>query len=133
MKKIKYLVLPLIGLSLSSCTSYASHYKAFLLVTSQKTSEGKISFDEFDGQYVFNLKKTSDGEGDIKYHGFLGKGHIDVFYVDPITKQENSLFTISSGELIDSHKGYVEKGYKVKIVLRSESKALDGNFTFNVN
>ena len=133
MKSIRYLALPLIAFSLCSCTTYSSKYKAVVLITSQKTSEGRIRFGEFDGQYVFNLKKTSDGEGDIKYTGSLGEGHIDVFYVDPITRKENPLFSISSGEIVDSHKGYVEKGYKVKIVLRTESIASNGNFTFNVN
>ena len=133
MKKIKYLLLPIIGLSLSSCTFYASHYKALILVTSQKTSEGSISFDEFDGQYVFSLKRTSDGEGDIKYFGSLKEGNVEVFYVDSVSKRECPLFNISSGEVVDSHGGYVEKGYKVRIVLRSESKVFGGSFTFDVN
>ena len=133
MKKIKYLLLPLIGLSLTSCTTYASHYKAIVLVTSQHTSDGSIRFGEFEGQYVFDLKKTSNGEGDIKYTGFLGEGRVRVFYIDPITKHEIDLFTLSSGEMIDSHSGYVEKGYRVKIVLKGEGSLKDGNFTFNVN
>ena len=133
MKKIKYLLLPLLGLSLSSCANYASHYKAIVLITSKKTSEGSIKFGEFEGQYVFNLKKTTSGEGDIKYTASLIEGHVDVSYVDPISKQELSLFSINSGETVDSHGGYVEKGYKVMIIVKSERTAHEGSFTFNLN
>ena len=133
MKKINYLLLPLIGLSICSCTTYKSHYKAVVLITSQKTSEGSIRFGHFEGQYVFNLKKTSDGEGDIKYTGYLGEGHVDVTYVDPLTKQELPLFSLNSGETVDSHAGYIEKGYKVIIIVKAENGASEGGFTFNLN
>ena len=133
MKKISYLLLPLIGLSLSSCTTYASHYKAIILVTSQQTSEGSMRFGDFEGQYVFKLKKTTGGEGDIKYAASLMEGYVDVSYVDPVSKQELSLFSLDSGESVNSHGGYVEKGYKVIIIVKSEGNAHEGNFTFNIN
>ena len=133
MKKINYLLFPLIGLSLCSCTTYKSHYKAVVLITHQSGGEGSIRFGDFEGQYVFRLKKTTDGEGDIKYDASLLGGHVDVTYVDPFSKQELPLFSLDSGELISSHGGYVEKGYKVIIIVKSEGSAHEGNFTFNIN
>ena len=133
MKKIAYLLFPLIGLSLTSCTTYRSHYKAIMLITNQHGGEGSMRFGNFEGQYVFKLKKTTSGEGDIKYSASLEEGHVDVTYVDPISKQELSLFSINSGEEVNSHAGYVEKGYKVIIIVKSEGSAHEGNFTFNIN
>lgn len=133
MKKIIYLLLPLIGLSICSCTTYKSHYKAKFLVTSQHDGKGSIAFGHFEGQYVFNLKKTTSGEGNIKYTGSLSDGHVDVTYVDPIANQELPLFSISSGEVIDGDGGYIEKGYKVTIIVKADTEATDGSFTFNVN
>ena len=58
---------------------------------------------------------------------------VDVSYVNPITKQELALFSINSGEEVDSQSGYVEKGYKVIIIVKSEGSAHEGSFAFNIN
>ena len=133
MKKIAYLLFPLIGLSLCSCTTYKSHYKAIVLITNQHGGEGSITFGQFEGQYVFNLKRSTQGEGDIKYSASLEAGHVDVTYVDSVTKQELPLFSLNSGEEVNSHTGYVEKGYKVIIIVKSDGSAKEGSFTFNIN
>ena len=133
MKKTSYLLFLLIGLSLCSCTIYKSHYNAILLITNEHGGEGNMQFGRFEGQYVFNLKKTTQGEGDIKYSASLKEGHVDVTYVDPISKNEIPLFSIDSNEAVDSHAGYVEKGYKVIIIVKSNGSVKEGNFTFNIN
>ena len=104
-----------------------------MLITNQHGGEGSIRFGEFEGQYVFNLKRSTQGEGDIKYSASLKEGHVDVSYVDPISKQELSLFSRNSGEEVNSHAGYVEKGYKVIIIVKSESSVQEGSFAFNIN
>ena len=133
MKSIRFLALPLIAISLCSCTTYRSHYKAIVLITNEYGGEGNMKFGNFEGQYVFKLRRTSDGEGAIKYTASLKEGHVDVSYVDPISKQELTLFSINSGEEIDSQSGYVEKGYKVIIIVKSEGSAHEGSFAFNIN
>ena len=133
MKKITYLLLPLIGLSICSCNNYSSHYKSILSITNEHGGEGSLSFAEFEGQYVFKLKKTTQGEGSIKYSASLKEGHVDVYYVDPISKQELSMFSINSGETLDSYAGYVEKGYRVIIIVKSEGRVYDGRFAFNID
>lgn len=133
MKIHRFLTLPLIAVSLCSCTIYKSHYKAIVLITNEHGGEGNMKFGDFEGQYVFKLRRTSDGEGAIKYTASLKEGHVDVSYVNPITKQELALFSINSGEEVDSQSGYVEKGYKVIIIVKSEGSAHEGSFAFNIN
>ena len=133
MKILRFLTLPLIAISLCSCTTYRSHYKAIVLITNEHGGEGNMKFGDFEGQYVFNLKRSAQGEGDIKYTASLKEGHVDFSYVDPISKQELELFSINSGEEVNSHSGYVEKGYIVIIIVKSEGSAHEGSFAFNIN
>ena len=128
MKSIRYLALPLIAFSLCSCSSYRSKYFAIVLITTNTKSKSSISFGEFIGRYVFNMQKTSDGEGAIQYHASLGQGNMTVKYV--ISNKEEMLFTISDGQTFDAFGGYIEKGQKVKIVVDAPEKAQNGDFSF---
>lgn len=131
MKKAVYLLLPMLAISLSSCGKYSSHYKAFILVTTQHTDHGSIRFHEFEGQYVFNFRKTSSGEGAISYSATLKEGQIDVSYV--VLGTESLLFSIKNGETYENKGGYIEKNQKVKVIVRSNCKSIDGDFSFNLN
>lgn len=128
MKSIRYLALPLIAISLCSCSTYRSKYFAIVLVTNNTKSKSSISFGEFTGRYVFNMQKTSDAEGAIKYHASLGQGNVTVSYV--ISNRAEMLFTVSDAQTFDAFGGYIEKGQKVKIVLDAPEKAENGDFTF---
>ena len=128
MRKLKFGLLSLIALSMCSCTTYASHYRAIVLITNNTNNESSMRFGDFEGTYVFKMKKTSDGEGSIVYHASLEQGTFNVSYV--VLGQEYPLFTISDGQNIDSQGGYIEKGQKVSIVLKSESNAKNGDFKF---
>ena len=127
MKKNKYLTIPFIALSLCSC----SHYKAFILVTQNHGNEASMRFDEFEGQYEFKLKKKDTGEGAIVFQASLESGSVDVTYIS--YGSESLLFTIRGGETVRDQRGYVEKGQKVKIIVKSNCKSLNGDFTFNLN
>ena len=127
MKKIKYLVLPLIAFSLCSC----HHYKAFMLITENHGNNASMRFDEFEGEYIFKLKKKDAGEGPITYEASLEEGSVDVTYI--IYGTESLLFTIRGGESLRNQWGYVEKGQKVQIIVKSNCKSTNGNFTFNLN
>ena len=128
MKSIRFLALPLIALSLCSCSTYRSKYFAIVLITSNTKSKSSISFGEFTGRYVFNMQKTSDGEGAIEYYASLGQGHLTITYV--VSNRAEVLFTISDGQTFDAFGGYIEKGQKVKIVLDAPEKAENGDFAF---
>ena len=127
MKKIKYLAIPLIALSLCSC----SHYKAFILVTENHGNQASMRFDEFEGQYEFKLVKKSSGEGAISFWGSIGEGSIDVTYI--YNGEESLLFTVSTGESVRDQKGSFKQKEKVKIIVKSNCKSLNGDFTFNIN
>ena len=131
----KLLITSLLALSLVSCVGYSSKYTAFILITKNTNNESSITFENFTGRYVFKLKKTSDGEGTINYEAKLGEGNINVFYIIdwlPGNKdeQEVSMFTITSGENKSGSAGYVEKGYKVTIVVDSVNESTQGSLTF---
>ena len=130
MNKAKLFIIPFIGLFLCSCENYSSHYKALMMVSTQHKDHGSIRFMEFEGQYVFNFKKTSAGEGAIYYSASLETGSVDVTYVALGT--ESLLFTIKSGQTFNTYGGYVEKGQKVKVIVRSNAKAINGDFNFRI-
>ena len=127
MKKIKYLAISLIAFSLCSC----HHYKAFILVTTNRGNNASMKFDEFEGEYVFKLKKKDAQQGPLVYWGSVETGSIDVTYV--VNGEESLLFTVTNGESVRDQKGNFNKGDKVKIIVKSNCKSLNGDFTFNLN
>ena len=116
---------------ITSCVS--SHYKALMMVTENHTSYASISFSEFTGQYVFKLKRTEVGEGSIRFNARLEEGHIEVFFKASMMDDYKSMFVINGGETIDNYMGYLEKGWKVSIIVKSEGTASSGSFTFDSN
>lgn len=131
MKAKSLILLTLAPLFLCSCDTYYSKYKAILLLTSNHGNSANISFHEFEGTYVFKLKKKNAGEGDIKYKASLESGKIGVKYYT--FGNESNLFSIEGGESLDNHFGYIEQGYKVTIIIISEGKAINGSFSFDLN
>jgi len=118
-------------LLLSGCKVYSSKYKALLLVTTNNGNSATMSFEEFEGTYVFKLKKQNKGESDIKFAASLESGKINVEYY--AFNNESNLFTISGGETLNDHSGYIEHGYKVSIIVTAEEKAINGHLTFNLD
>lgn len=131
MKKKLLTLLTFAPLALCSCE--ASSYSALMLITSKHTTTGSISFSAFEGQYVFKLKRTEEGEGTIKYTASLEEGHMEVLYKATMMDEYEKMFDISGGETKDGYMGYLEKGYKVTIIVRSDGKAATGSFTFDTN
>lgn len=87
-----------------------------------------MSFYSFDGRIVFKLKST--GEGDIKYSAKLESGSAKVYYDFYGTKTE--LFSISGGNEINSHNGYIEAG-TVYVIVETDRKCQNGDFNFSVD
>ena len=131
MKKRFLTVLTLSPLLLCSCES--SHYKAIMMVRNNGISTCSIEFGQFEGQYVFKIKRTKTGEGSIKFTSSLEEGHMEVLYKTTLMNDYMKMFEINSGENKDGYMGYLEKGYKVTIIVRSDGRATNGNFTFDSN
>ena len=114
-------------LSLTGCGKYTSSYKAVGFVHSNSSGSAEMRFYSFEGKMVFKLK--SSGEGDLKYTAELESGTAAVYYDYSGTRSE--LFTISSGEALDSHGGYIETG-TVYIIVETDRESKNGAFSFNV-
>ena len=124
-------ILSSLFLPLFLCSCYVSSYKATILITDVQSERAYIHFDSFEGQYVFKLKKLSKGEGNVHFTGSLGEGKIKVSYVS--FGKEYSLYTLNGGEKIDDKGIYIEYGTRVPIIIKSDGKALNGTFTFEVS
>lgn len=129
MKKAGVLLVALILLlSLAGCGKYSSSYKAVAFVHSNESASAFMSFYSFDGRMVFKLK--SGGEGDIGFSAKLESGSAEVYYDFYGTKQK--LFSVSGGDEIDSHGGYVEAG-TVYVIVETNGECLNGEFRFDLD
>ena len=87
-----------------------------------------MSFYSFDGRMVFKMKST--GEGDLTYSAKLESGSATVYYDYYGTKTE--LFSVSAGEEISSHGGYVEAG-TVYVIVETDGECKNGDFQFSLD
>ena len=128
MKRIFSLIALLsILISLTGCGKYNSSYKAIGFIHANDSTSAMMNFYSFDGTIVFKLK--SSGEGDLKYTAKLESGTATVYYDYYGSKAE--LFSISSGEEIDSHGGYIESG-TVYIIVETNGECMNGELRVNV-
>lgn len=114
-------------LSLTGCGKYTSSYKAVGFVHANDSDSAIMDFYSFEGRMVFKLK--SSGEGDLKYTAKLESGSTTVYYDFYGTKEE--LFSISDGEELDAHGGYVESG-TVYIIVETDGPCQNGDFQFSL-
>jgi hypothetical protein len=123
MKKIISFALSILLLvSLSSCDGYVSSYKALGLIKSQTTHSFSAQFYSLDGQLVFKVKKSGEGEeGSIHISAEVEEGEIYVYYDIYGVKEE--LAHLSAGESVDENRGYVESGNKVYIIIETVGSA----------
>ena len=129
MKKVLSLTasLMVILLLFTGCAKYNSSYNAIGFVHSNTPKSADMSFYSFDGTMVFKLK--SSGEGDLKYTANLESGAATVYYDYNGNKSE--LFTLSSGEELDSHGGYIESG-TVYIIVETDGECKNGSLSFSI-
>lgn len=127
-KTLTVIVAAFMLLSLVGCSKYPSKYKAVGFVHSNESSSSAfMDFYSFDGRIAFKLKST--GEGDLKYSAKLESGSATVYYDFYGTKTE--LFSISSGDEINSHGGYIEAG-TVYVIVETNGECQNGNFRFSL-
>ncbi len=125
-KRVILLVSALLLMSFGGCGKYSSSYKAVAFVHSNESDSAFMSFYSFEGRMVFKLKTSA--EGDLKYTARLESGSAAVYYDFYGTKE--ILFSISGGEEIDSHGGYVEPG-TVYIIVETDGACNNGDFRFS--
>ena len=118
------------GLIISHLISlkYSSKYKAVAFVHSNESTSAFMNFYSFNGRMVFKLK--SAGEGDLKFSAKLETGSATVYYDYYGTKTE--LFSINSGDELDSHGGYIEAG-TVYVIVETNGECRNGEFHFSLD
>ena len=126
-RAISIITVCLILLSMAGCGKYTSKYKAVGFVHSNESSAAFMSFYSFDGKMVFKLKST--GEGDLKYSAKLESGTAVVYYDYYGTKTE--LFSVNSGDEMESHGGYFEAG-TVYVIVETSTECKNGDFHFSI-
>ena len=129
MKKVLAVIVTVVLLlSFAGCGKYSSSYKAVAFVHSNESTSAFMSFYSFDGRMVFKLK--SAGEGDLKYSAKLETGSATVYYDYYGTRTE--LFSINSGDELDSHGGYIEAG-TVYVIVETNGECRNGEFHFSLD
>ena len=129
MKKVLAVIAAVVLLlSFAGCGKYSSKYKAVAFVHSNESTSAFMNFYSFDGRMVFKLK--SAGEGDLKYSAKLETGSATVYYDYYGTKTE--LFSINSGDELDSHGGYIEAG-TVYVIVETNGECRNGEFHFSLD
>lgn len=129
MKKVLAVIAAVVLLlSFAGCGKYSSKYKAVAFVHSNESTSAFMNFYSFDGRMVFKLK--SAGEGDLKFSAKLETGSATVYYDYYGTKTE--LFSINSGDELDSHGGYIETG-TVYVIVETNGECRNGEFYFSLD
>ena len=129
MKKVLAVIVAVVLLlSFAGCGKYSSKYKAVAFVHSNESTSAFMNFYSFDGRMVFKLK--SAGEGDLKFFAKLETGSATVYYDYYGTRAE--LFSINSGDELDSHGGYIEAG-TVYVIVETNGECRNGEFHFSLD
>jgi hypothetical protein len=105
-------------LTATSCDKYVNSFKAIGLIRSNTSQSCFAKFHSLEGQLVFKLKKSGDGEGAIKYSVTAEEGEITIYY-DALGEKEE-LVNVKAGESVDSSGGYVEGGQRVYIIIEAK-------------
>ena len=114
--------------ALSACSSYKSSYKAVLLVHSNTNHKAEMSFMEFEGSMVFELK-CEDADS-ISWTAELESGDVTVYFDDGRGRTE--LFKAGDGASLRGESSDLDRG-TVYIIVETNGKCKEGSFTFFVD
>lgn len=129
----KHTILAALGtaLLLSSCNSaFSSHWSAKMLIRSTSSYSSSMSFEEFKGLMVFNMKCKNDTYNTLTYDLSLVEGKFNISYAHT----EDEITTLCTIEGTDMKEGYVhlpEEG-QFYVLLESEETSKSGNFKFEM-
>ena len=80
MKKFKFLAPLGAALLLSSCSPFVSHWSAKIFTHSNTIHAASMTFDEFEGLIVFNLKSEDKEHSVLEYKLNLTEGKFNISY-----------------------------------------------------
>lgn len=118
----------ILSLCLSGCAKYTSHYSATAHVHSNEPDTAFMSFWQFEGNMVFQLKCREAGQS-LAYTAKLGTGSATVYYDCGDGKTE--LCAVSAGDETQS----VLEGLKpgtVYVIVEADGHCENGDFHFDI-
>lgn len=130
MKKIVAILLLLIAVAFScaGCGKYRSHYNATAFVHSNESKSASMSFWQFEGTMVFQMK-CAGKEETLRYSGQLESGGATVYYDDGQGKTE--LFALGPGGKTESAADGLQAG-TVYLIVETDGKCENGAFRFEL-
>ncbi|MBQ6066259.1 MAG: hypothetical protein IJK89_05510 [Clostridia bacterium] len=118
----------LLAVSLSGCGKYKSHYSATAFVHSNESDHAFMSFWQFEGTMVFQLK-CKEAEKSLSYTAKLETGSATVYYDTDGEKTE--WFTVAAGDERQDKLDGLKPG-TVYIIVETDGKCETGNFDFTI-
>lgn len=116
LRKTKFVLVLMMVVMVLLCgcsTKYVTNRTVSIMNETLKDAFYEVEFKELQGRTVVKFKKNS-GDGQFKYVANLETGDVSVMYV--IADFEENLFTLKTGESVDTNGGYIssnQSGYLV--------------------
>ncbi len=86
----------------------------------------KCKWGTMQGTHEAVIRKNTSGESAIYYSASLDEGEFSVYCESSYTDGEALMFTVKGGETVESTFGYVEKGDRIDITIRTNGKTKGG-------
>ena len=132
MKKFKFLAPLGAALLLSSCSPFVSHWSAKIFIHSNTSHAASMTFDEFEGLIVFNLKSEDKEHSVLEYKLNLTEGKFNISYAYSEAEEDRGdIVKISGGEKKEDTFALPKEG-TFYLLVESEGKAKNGDFEFTV-
>ncbi len=133
MKKVVGVIVAVLALvlcfALSACvTKYSSHYSSTVMVSSNTSKEGSVSFDTFSGTYVMQFRNTGDEKAVITYNASLKEGNIKVYY--DFNDEKLDLFEIGTDGSVKGKTEAFTSNKTIYVIIESDGKCSEGSFSF---
>ena len=128
MKKILVMLFAVAMLAAAGCGKYTSSWNATMMIQSAQKTKSSMKFSTFEGKMVYKLK-CDDPSKKIVATATLGSGKATVYYDYDDNKEE--FFKVSDGDVVE----YTHEGLKegtVYIIIESDGKCINGNFSFSI-
>ena len=94
MKKFKFLAPLGAALLLSSCSPFVSHWSAKIFIHSNTSHAASMTFDEFEGLIVFNLKSEDKEHSVLEYKLLIAKKRNTTSLRSPAPRRKKGLSSL---------------------------------------
>ena len=115
---------------LGSCGPFTSHWSAKMFIHSNNSHSASMSFDEFKGLIVFNMRCKDDTYNALTYDLKLTEGKFNISYA----YAEDDVKEVITIEGTDTKEGWIAlpKEGEFYLLVESEETSKTGNFKFDL-